>query len=106
MKVDAAFREQLVGRGGFDATACINCGSCSALCPLGIGLVPRRLFRYVLLGAREKVLENTEAIYSCLLCRMCEENCPAGVPISENVRALRTYVGRELHGLSPGRPHP
>jgi heterodisulfide reductase subunit C len=31
---------------------------------------------------------------------MCEENCPAGIHISENVRALRTYVGREVYGLA------
>jgi heterodisulfide reductase subunit C len=100
MKLDPAFRDTMLRRDGFDANACLNCGSCTALCPLGVGLVPRRLFRYVLLGAREKVLENTEAIYSCLLCRMCEENCPAGIHISENVRALRTYVGREVYGLA------
>jgi heterodisulfide reductase subunit C2 len=102
VRVDAAFRDRMLARSGFDATACLNCGSCTALCPLGVGLVPRKLFRYVVLGAKEKVLENTESIYSCLLCQMCEANCPAGVPISENVRALRTYVGEELFGLSRG----
>jgi len=100
MRLDPAFRDEMLHRHGFDASACINCGSCTALCPLGVGLVPRRLFRYVVIGAKEKVLENTESIYSCLLCRMCEENCPAGVHISENVRALRTYVGREVYGLA------
>jgi heterodisulfide reductase subunit C len=106
LKVDLAFRDEIVGHDGFDASACINCGSCSALCPLGVGLVPRRLFRYVVLGAREKVLENTESIYSCLLCRMCEENCPAGVHISENVRTLRAYVNREVYGLAAGGASP
>ena len=100
MRADLEFRDRVVGHDGFDATACINCGSCSALCPLGIGLVPRQLFRYVVLGAKQTVLANTDAIYSCLLCRMCEENCPAGVHISENVRALRTYIGREVYGLA------
>ncbi|MHB1434549.1 MAG: 4Fe-4S dicluster domain-containing protein [Thermoplasmata archaeon] len=101
MKVDPTFAEK-VGKGlPFDAAACINCGSCTALCPLEIGLFPRRLFRYTLLGAKEKVLEQTNAIYSCLLCKMCEENCPAGVHITENVRALRVYLGREVLGLAP-----
>jgi heterodisulfide reductase subunit C len=102
MRFDPAFRDTILGRKGFDATACINCGSCTALCPLGVGLMPRQLFRYVLLGARDKVLENSESIYSCLLCRMCEENCPGDVHISENVRALRTYIGREVYHLAPG----
>lgn len=57
------------------------------------------LFRYVLMGAKEKVLENTGSIYSCLLCKMCEENCPAGVHIAENVRSLRVYINKEVYGL-------
>lgn len=103
MKIDLAFRDRIVGHDGFDASACLNCGSCTALCPLGTGLMPRRLFRYVLLGAKEKVLENAESIYACLLCQMCEENCPGGVHITENVRTLRSYIGREVYGLSKGR---
>jgi heterodisulfide reductase subunit C2 len=100
LKVDTVFIEKIKVGGGFNASACINCGSCSALCPLGIDLLPRHLFRYVLLGAKKKVLENTSSIYSCLLCKMCEDNCPAGVPIAENIRSLRNYINREVYGLS------
>lgn len=84
----------------FNASACINCGTCTALCPLGVNLLPRQLFRYVLMGAQNKILENTENIYSCLLCKMCEENCPADVHIAENVRLLRVYINRNQYGLS------
>ena len=100
LSVDRDFLNQMKLGGDFNASACINCGSCTAVCPLGIELLPRRLFRYVLLGAKDKVLENTTGIYSCLLCKMCEENCPAGVRIAENVRLLRTYINREVYGLS------
>ena len=100
IKVDTDFLGSMKLAGSFDASACVNCGTCTALCPLGIELLPRRLFRYVLMGAKDKVIENTNSIYSCLLCRMCEDNCPAGVHIAENVRALRTYVNREVYGLS------
>jgi heterodisulfide reductase subunit C len=100
LKVDSEFLEKLKLGGDFDASACINCGSCTAFCPMGIDLLPRRLFRYVLLGARDRVLESTAAIYSCLLCKLCEENCPADVPIAENIRSLRAYINREVYGLS------
>jgi heterodisulfide reductase subunit C len=100
MKVDVDFLEKLKVGEDFDASACLNCGSCSALCPLGIDLLPRRLFRYVLLGAKDKVLGSAESIYSCLLCKLCEDNCPAGVHIAENVRSLRAYINREVYGLS------
>jgi len=83
----------------FNASACMNCGVCSAVCPMGIELLPRKLFRYVLLGIKDKVLENTETIYSCLLCKMCEVNCPAKVHIAENVRTLRYYINKKVFKL-------
>jgi heterodisulfide reductase subunit C len=100
MKVDPEFLSQLRLPSEFDARLCMNCGTCTALCPLGLEILPRHLFRYALLGNREKVLGSAETIFSCLLCRMCEANCPAGVHIAENVRALRTVVNREVHGLA------
>jgi heterodisulfide reductase subunit C len=66
---------------------------------MGIDVLPRRLFRYVLLGMEEQMLEETESVYSCLLCKMCEVNCPAGVHIAENVRALRHHINRTAFGL-------
>ncbi|MDE1837546.1 MAG: 4Fe-4S dicluster domain-containing protein [Euryarchaeota archaeon] len=101
MKVDPSFAERVSKGTPFNAEACLNCGQCTALCPIGIHLLPRKLFRYVLLGAEEKVLEETDTIYSCLLCKMCEENCPAGVHITENVRALRVLLAREEMQLAP-----
>ena len=83
----------------FNAQACMNCGICTAVCPMGIEVLPRRLFRYVLLGMEEQVLAETESIYSCLLCKMCEVNCPAGVHIAENVRSLRHHINRKVFGL-------
>ena len=100
MKVDTEFLNGLDLRGDFDARRCINCGTCSALCPLGVELLPRRLFRYVLLGNAEAVRAQRDTIFSCLLCRMCEANCPGGVHIAENVRALRTIVNRDVHHLA------
>jgi heterodisulfide reductase subunit C len=100
IKVDSEFLNSMKLSDDFNASACINCGSCIALCPIGVNLLPRLLFRYVLMGARDKVLENTENIYSCLLCKMCEDNCPADVHVAENVRALRVYINRDIYGLT------
>jgi heterodisulfide reductase subunit C len=100
LKVDVEFMDSLKLGGDFDAAACINCGSCAALCPMENKLLPRRLFRYVLMGAKDKVLENSSLIYSCLLCHLCEDNCPAGVHIAENMRSLRTYLNKEQYKLS------
>jgi heterodisulfide reductase subunit C len=86
----------------FNADACMNCGVCSAVCPMGVEILPRRLFRYVLLGMEQKLAEETETVYSCLLCKMCEENCPSGVHIAENVRTLRHHIIRTVFGIGEG----
>ncbi|MEZ5126099.1 MAG: 4Fe-4S dicluster domain-containing protein [Thermoleophilia bacterium] len=83
----------------FDADACMNCGVCSAICPMGVDVQPRRLFRHVLLGMDDRVRDDVESIFSCLLCKMCEENCPSGVHIAENVRTLRHHLNRTVFGL-------
>lgn len=83
----------------FNATACMNCGTCTALCPMEIGPLPRELFRHVMLGLEDKVMGEEDTIYSCLLCKMCEVNCPAKVPIAENMRVLRTTINRRAYKL-------
>ena len=100
LKVDAEYRKQMKLPDGFNASACLMCGQCTAICPLGIELNPRLLFRYVLFGLEEKVMENSESIFECLLCRMCEVDCRAGVHIADNIRALRSYIDRDVYGIT------
>jgi len=97
--VSPELAERVRAAGAYDAEACMNCGVCTAVCPLGIDLLPRRVFRYVELGLEDRVVAETETIYSCLLCRLCQESCPAGVHIAENVRTLRHHLNRTLYGL-------
>lgn len=97
--LDPSFVGEVAAAGPFDADACMNCGVCTAACPTGIELLPRQLFRMVVLGRRRDVLADTETIFSCLLCKACEVSCPAGVRITENMRTLRHYVDREHFGL-------
>ncbi len=83
----------------FNASACMNCGVCTAICPMGLDHLPREIFRYVLLGMKDEVLGHQETVFSCLLCKLCEVNCPAGVHITENVLALRHYFNRNVFGV-------
>jgi len=97
--VDPGLATRVSSRNEFNASACMNCGVCTAVCPMGIDVLPRRLFRHILLGMEEQVLQETESVYSCLLCKMCEVNCPAGVHIAENVRSVPHYINRTVFGL-------
>ena len=94
-QVSPGMAGELARLGSFDARLCMNCGICTATCPLGIDVLPRRLMRYAELGLGERVRADSEAVFSCLLCRACEENCPAGVHIAENMRLLRRWLLEE-----------
>jgi heterodisulfide reductase subunit C len=93
--VSGALFNQLQGLGEFDADACMNCGVCTATCPLETGMLPRRLFRYAVLGMADRVRSEQEAVFSCLLCRACESACPGGVHITGNVLVLRNWLLRD-----------
>jgi heterodisulfide reductase subunit C2 len=97
--VNPRLAEEVGGCDEFNASACMNCGVCTAVCPMGIDVLPRKIFRHVMLGMEEQVLAEVESIYSCLLCKMCEVNCPAGVNIAENVRCLRHHINHKVFGL-------
>ncbi len=102
-RVDLAFAEAVATSDAFNAWACLNCGVCSAVCPIGIDLMPRKLFRYAILGLKDDLLEETDSIFQCLLCKLCEENCMANVHIAGNMRFLRGYIDDEVFGLDAGR---
>ena len=79
---------QLRALGTFDADVCMNCGICTAACPLKIDVLPRLVMRFGVLGFDDQLRAEKEAVFSCLLCRACEVSCPAGVRITDNIHAL------------------
>jgi heterodisulfide reductase subunit C len=99
IKVSSDLAARMKNAEGFNAGACFHCGTCSALCPLGYEVLPRKLFRDVMFGLEDKVRASIPQIYSCLLCRMCEVNCPSGVHIAENIRTLRVLINEQEFGL-------
>jgi heterodisulfide reductase subunit C len=99
-RVNSRFIDEVRKSETFDAGACMQCGQCTAICPMGLDLLPRQMFLYVGAGLEDKVIENRETIFSCLLCKLCEEDCPRNVNIAEDVRFLRNYINRKVHGLA------
>lgn len=93
--VDDRLEKELHSLGDFDVAVCMNCGVCTASCPLEIDVLPRRLMRYAALGLGDEVEAEAESVFSCLLCRACEQSCPAGVHITENIRMLRRWLLEE-----------
>jgi Fe-S oxidoreductase len=90
---------------------CMNCGICRAYCPVfeykgRESWNPRgRLF--LIKGLRDNKIsfskEVLDRIYSCSLCKTCDEMCPPLVKFSDIMKRLRVYMAQT--GLGPLEGH-
>jgi nitrate reductase gamma subunit len=79
--------------GGFDVTACFNCGNCTAVCPLSDGNAsfPRRIIRYGQIGDHERLLASKE-VWLCYYCGECSDTCPRQAEPGEFMASARRYA--------------
>lgn len=85
--------EQLLRLAGTDVSRCVQCGRCSATCPMGrsMDILPNRMVWELQNGRTEELL-TAESPWLCLSCMACEQRCPRGVSpaaVMEAVRLLR-----------------
>ena len=74
--VNPDFAEELQAFGVDTALECFNCGTCAAICPLIFEHFPRKMIRYVQVGATEKILQQAQELWRCLHCGLCTQTCP------------------------------
>jgi ferredoxin len=76
-----------------DAATCFNCGNCTAVCSLSSESVPfpRKVIRYLQVGAKEKLLESPEP-WLCYYCGDCSTTCPRQANPGEVMMGLRRYL--------------
>ena len=69
---------------------CIQCGTCSATCPLSVYMdyTPRRTIAMVREGFREDVLRS-QTIWLCASCYACQVQCPREINITDVMYALK-----------------
>jgi len=89
-------REILEERGGERLSACFQCGTCVASCP--ISLVDerynvRRIIRTATLGIRGDVLAS-DLVWLCSSCYLCHERCPQNVQIPDLMNAIKNVAAR------------
>lgn len=84
-----------LGAGTLDR--CMHCGLCTALCPWR--LVPGETSRAFNIRIMQRLaqlglegFESEETLFACTTCGLCRDNCPRGVEIIENVRAMRSTL--------------
>ena len=83
----------MIDLSGVKILRCIDCGKCTAVCPVARyneALSPRRLVRRG--GGNGKFDGETDAIWACLTCMYCDERCPQNVTISRLIPRVREQV--------------
>lgn len=92
-QVNPDFLINLKNFGVEDATACFNCGNCTAICNLSSESVPfpRKVIRYLQLGLKDKLIQSPEP-WLCYYCGDCSETCPRQANPGEVMMGLRRYL--------------
>lgn len=82
------------------AFLCLECGKCTAVCPITrfgreaspgadrTSYSPRRVMSRAITGSHERMMADA-AMWSCLTCGLCEENCPADVDFTALLQQVR-----------------
>ena len=72
---------------------CMQCGNCSAACALSSDHTsfPRKIYRYLQLGLRDKLLEAPEP-WLCYYCGDCNTDCPREAEPAETMMATRRWL--------------
>ena len=88
--------------GGEGIFACLQCGSCSGICPIApfMDYTPRRLINMVREGFKYEAL-HSRTVWLCASCYACTVNCPAGIHITDVMYALKRLAIKE--GTHPAR---
>jgi len=91
--IDSKLYKEVAQFGAMDMEVCMQCGTCSASCPLSTGTnpFPRKIYRYLQLGMRDKLLKSSEP-WLCYYCGECNKDCPRGAEPAETMMATRRWL--------------
>jgi ferredoxin len=91
--VDPELYQEVEKFGAKDMEICMQCATCSASCPLSEGTnpFPRKIYRYLQLGLRDKLLQAPEP-WLCYYCGECNKDCPREAEPAETMMATRRWL--------------
>jgi Fe-S oxidoreductase len=74
--------------------ACLQCGTCSGICPYGylMDFPPSKMISALRAGVFDRVLKSDQ-VWMCVSCVACTRSCPAMIPLTSG---LMTRVKEEL----------
>ncbi len=72
---------------------CIQCGTCSASCPMADAMDsgPRSLFALIRDGKMDDVI-NSSSPWMCTSCYNCTNRCPQQIPVTELMYGLKRLI--------------
>jgi quinone-modifying oxidoreductase, subunit QmoC len=98
--LDKDFGKKIAGMAhGEKLFGCIQCGNCSAACPMSIYMdyTPRKIIAMVRAGFKQEVLSN-RTVWLCASCYQCTVECPKGIKITDVMYALkREAIENKIH---------
>jgi heterodisulfide reductase subunit C len=76
--------------------SCIQCGTCSGVCPLSIymDMPPRRIMNLVRYGFKKEVMQSN-TVWLCSACYACTVECPRQIKVTDVMYALKQMAIRE-----------
>ncbi|MBU1001947.1 MAG: 4Fe-4S dicluster domain-containing protein [Proteobacteria bacterium] len=95
---DSSFTSEVKARSGQNPSRCMQCGKCTAGCPVGFSadLPVNAVLRLVQEGLRDEVL-GSRFIWLCAQCRTCSVRCPQEIDVAALMGTLRTMAWKGGH---------
>ena len=98
------FRNELLSLNGEDVSRCIQCGKCSAGCPISpeMDLQPNQVLRLIQINDRSSVLRSS-TIWICASCQTCSIRCPEDIDIAKIMDSMRKLALEDQVPLGEGK---
>jgi len=93
MEVDPKFVRDIITVGGTTVKKCMQCATCSVVCPLSTdeNPFPRKEMIWAQWGLKEKLLRDP-AVWLCHQCNDCSAYCPRNAKPGEVMNAIRAVT--------------
>ena len=88
--------EKISELSGANVWECMQCGTCSAVCPMveSMNYTTRQGIHYLQFGLVEKVIDARIGEY-CASCHTCQVRCPRGIEVPKVFEAVRLLTLRQ-----------
>jgi heterodisulfide reductase subunit C len=93
------FREEIKKLSGADVGKCIQCGKCTAGCPVAVDMdyVPNQVMQLIRMNERDCLL-RANTFWFCAACQTCSARCPEDIDIAKIMNTLRRLaVDENIH---------